>query len=66
MRRKGGQELRDEVAKAIAAPDIADKLGQQGMEPRGTQPGDFAKYVQSELAFYTKLTKDAGIKPAQQ
>ena len=36
------------------------------MEGRGTQPGDFAKYVQSELAFYTKLTKDAGIKPAQQ
>ncbi|HYJ44256.1 MAG: tripartite tricarboxylate transporter substrate binding protein [Xanthobacteraceae bacterium] len=60
------QKLRDEVAKAIAAPDIADKLGQQGMEPRGTQPGDFAKYVQSELAFYTKLIKEAGIKPAQQ
>lgn len=60
------QKLRDEVAKAIAAPDVAEKLGQQGMEGRGTQPGDFAKYVQSELAFYTKLTKDAGIKPAQQ
>jgi tripartite-type tricarboxylate transporter receptor subunit TctC len=60
------QKLRDEVAKAIASPDVAEKLGQQGMEARGTQPGDFAKYVQSELAFYTKLTKDAGIKPAQQ
>ena len=60
------QKLRDEVAKAIASPDVTEKLGQQGMEGRGTQPGDFAKYVQSELAFYTKLTKDAGIKPAQQ
>jgi tripartite-type tricarboxylate transporter receptor subunit TctC len=57
------QKLRDEVAKAIASPDVTEKLGQQGMEPRGTQPGDFAKYVRSELGFYTKIVKDAGIKP---
>src|SRR5262249_27658106 len=37
------QKLRDEVAKAIASPDVAKKLGQQGMEGRGTQPADFSK-----------------------
>jgi tripartite-type tricarboxylate transporter receptor subunit TctC len=57
------QKLRDEVAKALAAPNVIEKIGQQGMEARGTQPGDFAKYVKSELAFYTKIVKDAGIKP---
>ena len=57
------KKLRDEVAKAVAAPDLVEKLAAQGMEPRGTQPGDFAKYMQSELASYQKIVRDADIKP---
>ena len=48
------QKLRDEVAKAVAPPDVVKTLATQGMEPRGTQPADFAKYMASELAFYTQ------------
>ena len=33
------------------------------MEPRGTSPADFAKYMASELAFYKKIVKDANLKP---
>jgi tripartite-type tricarboxylate transporter receptor subunit TctC len=33
------------------------------MEPRGTPPAEWAKYLRSEMAFYSKLIKDAGIKP---
>jgi len=57
------QKLRDEVAKAVAPKDVVDTLAQQGMEPRGTPTADWAKYLQSEMAFYSKLIKDAGIKP---
>ncbi len=57
------QKLRDEVAKAVAPADVVSTLASQGMEPRGTQPGDWAKYLQSELAFYAKIIKDADIKP---
>ena len=57
------QKLRDEVAKALAPNDVIDTLAKQGMEPRGTQPADWAKYMQSELAFYSKIIKDANIKP---
>jgi tripartite-type tricarboxylate transporter receptor subunit TctC len=57
------QKLRDEVAKALKEPGIIEKLGTQGMEPRGTQPAEFAKYMQSELAAYQKIVKDANIKP---
>jgi tripartite-type tricarboxylate transporter receptor subunit TctC len=57
------QRLRDETAKALSPPDVIAKLESQGMEPRGTQPADFAKYMASELALYTKIVKDAGIKP---
>jgi tripartite-type tricarboxylate transporter receptor subunit TctC len=57
------QKLRDEVAKAVADSGVIETLAKQGMEPRGTQPGDWTKYMQSELAFYSKIIKDANIKP---
>jgi tripartite-type tricarboxylate transporter receptor subunit TctC len=57
------QRLRDEVAKAVAAPDVVATLGAQGMVPLATQPGDWARYLKSELDAYTKITKDANIKP---
>jgi tripartite-type tricarboxylate transporter receptor subunit TctC len=57
------QKIRDEVAKAVADPNVVKTLGQQGMEPLATQPSEWAKYLASELAVYTKITKDANIKP---
>jgi tripartite-type tricarboxylate transporter receptor subunit TctC len=59
------QKLRDEAAKAIGPPDVVKTLASQGMEPRGTQPAEYAKYLASELAFYSKIIKDANIKPPQ-
>jgi tripartite-type tricarboxylate transporter receptor subunit TctC len=57
------QRLRDEVAKAVAAPDVIAQLGEQGMVPVGSQPDAWRAYLQSELATYTKIIKDANIKP---
>jgi len=57
------QKIRDEVAKAVADPAVVKTLDEQGMEPLATQPGDWAKYLASELAVYAKITKDANIKP---
>src|SRR3954452_23765405 len=45
------QKLRGEGAKAVAPPDIVKTLATQGMDPRATQPADFAKYMASEFAF---------------
>ena len=57
------QRLRDEVARAVAAPDVVSTLASQGMEPLATQPREWADYLKSELAVYTKIVKDANIKP---
>jgi tripartite-type tricarboxylate transporter receptor subunit TctC len=59
------KKFRDEVAKALQEKALIEKLAAQGMEPRGTQPGDFGKYIQAELAAYRKIVKDANIKPQQ-
>ena len=57
------QRLRDEVAKAVAAPDVVETLDKQGMVPLATQPAAWHDYLKSELATYTQIIKDANIKP---
>ncbi len=56
------QKLRDEVAKAVADKGVIATLAKQGMEPLATQPGDWLKYMQAEIASYAKIIKDANIK----
>jgi len=57
------QKLSEEAAKAVKPADVIKTLGTQGMEPRGTKPEEFAKYIAAELAFYSKIVKDANLKP---
>jgi tripartite-type tricarboxylate transporter receptor subunit TctC len=57
------KRLRDEVAKAVALPEVVAKLESEGMQPLATQPEEWRAYVKSELERYTKIIKDAGIKP---
>jgi tripartite-type tricarboxylate transporter receptor subunit TctC len=59
------QKLRDEASKAIGPTEVVKTLASQGMEPRGTQPAEYAKYMEQEFAFYSKIIKDANIKPPQ-
>ncbi len=55
------QRLRDEVAKAVSDSGVVATLAKQGMEPLATQPADWLKYMQSEIATYSKIIKDANI-----
>ena len=57
------KRLRDEVAKVAAAPDVVDRLDQQGMEKVASEPEEWGAYLKSELARYAKIIKDTGIKP---
>src|ERR1700726_1498718 len=57
------QRLRDEVAKAVAAPDVIAQLDSQGMQPLASQPAEWHDYMMVELARYLKIIKDANIKP---
>jgi tripartite-type tricarboxylate transporter receptor subunit TctC len=57
------KRLRDEVAKAVSAPDVVAQLDSQGMQPLATEPEAWREYMQAELARYSKIIKDSGIKP---
>ena len=56
-------KLHQEIVKALKLPDVIERLATQGgNEIIGNTPEQFAKVIESDLAMYAKLIKDAGIK----
>ena len=56
------QRVADETAKVVAAPDVRDRLRELGYEPVGSTTAEFAAYIKSELAKWTRVIKAGGIK----
>jgi tripartite-type tricarboxylate transporter receptor subunit TctC len=53
--------LRDEVAKAVAAPDVAELFSKQGMAPIANEPAEFGELIKTDLQRWTTVINDAGI-----
>jgi tripartite-type tricarboxylate transporter receptor subunit TctC len=56
------ERLSAAINRATAAPDIREKFMLQGLEPRGGTPAEFASLIRNEIAKWTKVVRDAGIK----
>ena len=54
--------LNAEVAKAVAAPEVREKLVAQGFSVVGSSPEDLFKATREQLERYSKLFKQVGIK----
>jgi tripartite-type tricarboxylate transporter receptor subunit TctC len=54
-----------EVAKAVNAPDLRDKLVQMGIEPVGNTPDQLAQFINDEIAKWAKVINTAGVKAEQ-
>lgn len=52
----------DAVAKAVKAPDLLEQYRAQGTEPVGNTPAEFAAFVKSEQAKWSKVIKAAGVR----
>jgi tripartite-type tricarboxylate transporter receptor subunit TctC len=50
-----------EVARALAAPDLREKLSAQAIEPKTSTPEELGALTKNRLAQMTKLIRDAGI-----
>jgi tripartite-type tricarboxylate transporter receptor subunit TctC len=61
------KDLRDRVhsefVKAMRTPDLAEKLSSQEAMLGGNSPEEFAAYMRTEHAKWSKVVKAAGIKP---
>lgn len=54
--------LHAEIAKAVRAPDVHDRLAGEGAEPVGNSPEAFAAFIARELQRWAKVIQDAGIR----
>ena len=56
------KKLHAEITRAVAAPDVRERMLSQGMDPTTTSPEQFAAYMRSEIAKWAKVVKAAGVK----
>ena len=54
--------LHAELTRAVAAPDMRERLAVAGLDPAPNTPEQFRKMIASELQRWVRMMKDAGIK----
>lgn len=57
------RRFNEEINKALKAPDVIDRLQKAYAFAEGGTPEEFTKFLNDEGARWTKLVKDANIKP---
>ena len=56
------QKLRNEVARIVHLPEVKQRFSIDAADPVGNSPEEFTAYLKSEIARWTKVVKDAGIR----
>jgi len=54
--------IREEIAKAIALPDVRERYAGLGVTPTATTPAEFQKQLNDEMRIWSKVAKDNNIK----
>jgi tripartite-type tricarboxylate transporter receptor subunit TctC len=57
------ERLHAEMKRALAAPDVADRLSKTGLEPIGGRPQELADTVRRDIPRFRKIIQDIGIQP---
>lgn len=55
-------KLNSAVVKALAQPDIKQRLAEQGSDPAGTTPAEFRQFIAGEVGKWAKLVQISGAK----
>ena len=56
------ERLHDEFTRALASPEVREKMLALGAEPVGSTPSEFAAYIRSEGEKYARIIKASGAK----
>ena len=54
--------LNKAISKALAQPSVREAFAKIAAEPAGGTPGQFGAHIKSQMAHWSKVVKDAGIK----
>jgi tripartite-type tricarboxylate transporter receptor subunit TctC len=56
-------KISGDIRKALAAPDVVQRLASLGSEPSGSTPAEFAAYLKEDHVRWSRVVKVAGLKP---
>jgi tripartite-type tricarboxylate transporter receptor subunit TctC len=56
-------KLNKAIVEALKTPEIEKLLREQGLEPAGNSPEEFAAVMHSDIAKWIRVTREAGIQP---
>ena len=56
-------KLHTGIVRALQNPEVRQRLLNDGAEPVGSSPAEFAEYLRSETVKWAQVIKVAGIKP---
>ena len=56
------RRLNQEIARVVSVPEVKEKFLGAGLETNTSSPEDFAAMLKADLAKWTKIIKDAGIR----
>ena len=56
-------QLNLEIQKAMQEPDLRERLLAQGFEVRTSSPEQLGSYIKSEIAKWSVIVKESGVKP---
>jgi tripartite-type tricarboxylate transporter receptor subunit TctC len=59
------KKLHADMAEALAAPDVKEKLAGLGLDPLGNSPEEFARLIAAESRKWSEIVRKADIKPQQ-
>src|SRR5688572_19888523 len=59
------KKLHADMAEALAAPDVKEKLAGLGLDPLGNTPEEFARLIAAESRKWSEIVRKADIKPQQ-
>ncbi len=55
------RRLNDEINKALATPELRERLAGEALEPMPMTPAQFAQYIRDDIARWSKLTRERKI-----
>lgn len=55
-------KLHSQITRALRSPEVAERLAAEGSEAGGNTPEEFAAFIRREIAKWSKVVKEAGIK----
>jgi tripartite-type tricarboxylate transporter receptor subunit TctC len=53
--------IQEQAAKVLADPEVKQRLGTLGFEAKSSTPGEFTKFIDNQMATYSKVIKEANI-----